>query len=122
MNIDTQEGELLQQVMNAFQAETGLALNVAQEAVELEGQQIDFIVELPSHVGMLAVETKRWAQQANVGALADQIHRLPMGALLAADYINPSMAQKLKALNVQFIDAHGNAYINHPPLVYLCHR
>ena len=116
LNIDTQENELLLQAVNAFQAETGLALHIVQEEPGLGNKQVDAFVRLPNQAGTLAIEIKRWAQQANIGALAEQIHRLPMEALLAADYINPNMAQKLKALNVQFIDAEGNAYINHPPL------
>ena len=116
MSIGTQEYELLLQAVNAFQAETGLVLDIVQEEPGLDDKQIDALIRLPNHAGTLAIETKRWSQQANIGALAEQIHRLPMEALLAADYINPNMAQKLKALNVQFIDGEGNAYINRPPI------
>lgn len=116
VDTDTQENKLLLQAINAFQAETGLVLDIVQEKPGLDNKQVDALVRLPNQAGTLAIEIKRWAQQANIGALAEQIRRLPMEALLAADYINPNMAQKLKALNVQFIDGEGNAYINHPPL------
>ncbi|OUS09074.1 hypothetical protein A9Q81_00090 [Gammaproteobacteria bacterium 42_54_T18] len=110
------EHELLEQALQAFQEETGLALEVIQEQAEIKGHQVDAIVRMPHRGGKLAVEIKRWAQQANVGALAEQVKRLPIDAFLAADYINPNMAKKLKAMDVQFIDTVGNAYINQPPL------
>ena len=116
MTTATHDKELLRQALNAFQAEIGLELEVLQEQVKVEGQTLDVLLQLPYQAGTLAVETRRWAQQANIGALADQIRRLPQEAVLVADYINPNMANKLKALKVQFIDTQGNAYINHPPL------
>lgn len=76
-NANTYENELLEQVVNAFQAETGLALGVVQ-GLAPNDQQVDFMVELPNNAGILGVATKSWAQQANIGALADQIHRLPI--------------------------------------------
>lgn len=110
------ENPLLEQVIGAFQTETGLLLDVVKEHVVVEGQQVDAIVRLPDQGHELAVEIKRWAQQANIGVLAGQVKRLPMKAILAADYVNPNMAQKLKAMEVQFIDAQGNAYINQSPI------
>jgi len=36
--------------------------------------------------------------------------------MLVADYVNPKMADKLRKLDVPFIDTAGNAYINEKPL------
>lgn len=36
--------------------------------------------------------------------------------MLVADYINPKTGKKLKAMDVQYFDTAGNAYINHPPV------
>lgn len=99
-----------------FHDETGLLLEVAQEQVMLEGVRVDAIIKIPQREVKLAAEVKKWAQQANLGALADQIKRLPIEGLLVADYINPNMAQRLKTLGVQFIDTAGNAYLNQPPV------
>ncbi|ASJ72790.1 type IV toxin-antitoxin system AbiEi family antitoxin [Granulosicoccus antarcticus] len=67
------------------------------------------------------VEVKRHAQNVNLGSLINQIKRLPgpEPGLLAADYINPRMAEKLKEAGVQFIDTCGNAYINQQPVYVL---
>jgi len=69
------------------------------------------------HAGtVFTVETRRWAQHLNLGALLDQIGRLPPPALLVADYVNPRLADRLRDQQVQFIDAVGNAYVNQPPV------
>jgi hypothetical protein len=74
---------------------------------------------MPEHGGKLAVAVKRWAPHANFGALVDQVKRLPMAGVLVADYINPNMAKKLKAMGIQYFDTVGNAYINQPPVYVL---
>jgi len=111
------ENKLLEEAQQAFLNETGMALNVIQEIVEIDGTRIDAVIQLPYHRSkQLAVVVKRWAQQANLGALANQIKRLPMEGVLVADYINPKMGKKLKEMDVQYFDAVGNAYINQPPV------
>jgi hypothetical protein len=116
MNLAELEHELLEEAIHAFHDETGLVLDVIQEQVNIDGLEVDAIIKAPHHGGKLAVEVKRWAQQANLGALADQVKRLPMAGVLVADYINPNMGKKLKAMDVQYFDTVGNAYINQPPV------
>ena len=116
MNLAEIEHELLEEAIHAFHDETGLMLDVIQEQVNIDGLEVDAIIKAPHCGGKLAVEVKRWAQQANLGALADQVKRLPMQGVLVADYINPNMGKKLKAMDVQYFDTVGNAYINQPPL------
>ena len=66
----------------------------------------------------LAVEIKRWAMQANVGAIINRIKLIaePGQGLLVADYINPNLGERLKAADIQFLDTVGNAYINQQPI------
>lgn len=116
MNRAEIERELLERAIQAFQIETGLLLEIVREQLRHERYGVDAIVRMPRHGVTLGVEVKRWAQQANLGALADQIKRMPIEGILAADYINPNMAQRLKTMGVQFIDAAGNAYLNQPPV------
>jgi hypothetical protein len=110
------ENELLTNALTAFHHETGIKLDVNQENTKLNDIKVDAIIQFPHEGPTLAVEIKKWAQQANLGALAEQIKRLPIDAVLVADYINPSMAKKLKEMQVQFIDTAGNANINQPPI------
>lgn len=113
------EHELLEKAIVAFQNETGLPLDVLQEEMDVDGIIVDAIIQLPQQDTQLAVEVKKWAQQANLGALAEQIKRLPLDGILVADYINLNMGKKLKGMGVQFIDTAGNAYINQPPVYIL---
>lgn len=116
MNMAEIEHELLERVIQAFHIETGLLLEVVEEQIRLERHDVDAIIRMPHQGVKLAVEVKRWAQQANLGALAELIKRLPIPGILVADYINPNMARRLKTMDVQFIDAAGNAYLNQPPI------
>lgn len=107
---------LLKHAVHAFKEETGLQITIIKNEFMGEGYPVDGLVELPNGVGQMAVEVKKWAAQANLGAIADKIKRLPMEGMLVADYINPKMAEKLRDKGIPFIDTAGNAYINKPPL------
>jgi hypothetical protein len=108
--------DLLTKTIAAFHNETGIELDVIQENGQLVDIEVDAVIQFPEPGPTLAVEIKKWAQQANLGALAEQIKRLPIDGVLIADYINPSMAKKLKEMHVQFMDAAGNTFINQPPI------
>ncbi len=108
--------ELLTGAITAFHNETGIELDVIQENGPFVDFKVDAVIQFAKPGPTLAIEIKKWAQQANLGALAEQIKRLPIDGVLVADYINPNMAKKLKELHVQFMDTAGNAYINQPPI------
>lgn len=108
--------ELLTRAITALHNETGIKLDVIQENRQFVDIEVDAVIQFPKPGPTLAVEIKKWAQQANLGALAEQIKRLPIDGVLVADYINPNMAKKLKEMHVQFMDTAGNAYINQPPI------
>lgn len=110
------EGGILDRAIRAVEREVGLRLHIEQRDVRMGDYMVDAIVRLEPGDRTLAVETKKWAQQANVGALINQVKRLPIEGLLVADYINPKMAKNLREQGVQFIDGVGNAYINQPPV------
>ena len=66
-----------------------------------------------------AAEVKRWVQQANFGAIVNQIKQLPGKGMLVADYVNPKMADRLRELDIPYIDTEGNVYINEKPIYVL---
>lgn len=124
MNIMNQETgtehEILNRAIQAVERETGLRLHAGQWEVQVDKRRVDATVRLGQGNLTLAVEIKKWAQHANLGALINQVRQLPEEGLLVADYVNPSMANKLRQQQVQFIDTAGNAYINQPPVyVYI---
>ena len=63
-----------------------------------------------------AAEVKKWAQQANFGVMVNQVQQLPGKGMLVADYIDPKMADRLRGLDIPYIDTFGNAYINDKPI------
>lgn len=115
------ENIVLEQAINALNKEVGVRLYVidlAKEFVEKERKlRVDAIVGIRGYEPLqFAAEIKKWAQQANFGAVIEQVKRLPMRGILVAEYVNPKMAERLKEEDVQFIDTAGNAYINADPL------
>lgn len=115
--------QILTEAIAAIYHEAGLKLKVLKREYAPEGatRQADVLLELPGHTKLMA-EVKKWAKNTNAGVLINQVRQLggPQETVLIADYINPNMANKLKAADVQFIDTVGNAYINLPPiLIYI---
>ena len=110
------EQDILKQAIQAVERETGLVLRLQQRELRRGEQWIDAALQLEPGNHIYMAEVKRWAQQANLGALMHQIQQLPETGLLVADYINPKMAARLRQQGVQFIDTLGNAYINQPPV------
>lgn len=59
-----------------------------------------------------AIRIRRNLPQANLGMLTHQLAQMD-ALLLAADYVAPPLAERLRALNIEFVDGVGNAYV-HP--------
>lgn len=110
------EGKLLDEAMDAIRCEAGLDLEVTKEEVRIKDNFVDAIIRITGHDEPIAVEIKKWAVHANIGAIINQVKRLPMDGMLVADYVNAKMADRLRKQDVQFIDTAGNAYINRPPI------
>ncbi len=114
------EQKLLEKVCVLLHTATGLRVDAelldnAPEGADAFGYLINDRTKTP-----LFIEMKTHLTKAAVGAIAQQFKQYPEKGLLVADYINPVMAERLKELDIWFLDAAGNAYINEPPvLVYV---
>jgi len=118
MNQENQivEADLLGIAADALYKETGLRLENIDQPV-IADNRYDAVIGIKGYDGLrYTVEMKRWAQQTNFGALVNEVQQLPGKGMLVADYVNPKMADKLRKLDVSFIDTVGNAYINDKPL------
>lgn len=114
------EWAVLDRAINAVERETGLRLKVVKRGTRIGDYWVDAIVQVGNTEQQLVAEIKKWAQQANLGAMINQVKYLPEEGLLVADYVNPQMADKLRQQGVQFIDAAGNAFIDqHPVYLYV---
>ena len=94
----------------------GLTAELVQEEPALGRTRADALVRLThgAHEALYAVEVKRGVRPATLGTVLHQIERLGQQALLVTDYVTPPMAETLKARRVPFLDAAGNAYLEHP--------
>ncbi|MGD8913808.1 MAG: type IV toxin-antitoxin system AbiEi family antitoxin [Candidatus Thiodiazotropha sp.] len=116
---DQVEANILNRALDAVARETGLQLHIDELEVKQDRHTLDAVLRLEGQNERLAAEVKRWAPQANLGALINRILTLPMKGVLVADYVNPVMAEKLREQRIQFIDTVGNAYIDLPPVYIL---
>lgn len=103
--------------------EAALPQGVEWEILDLErggaGARSDaqIIVRSGARQFRFAVEIKRGLRPQTLGPLLHQLASAEGEPLLVADYITPQMADELRAREVQFIDAAGNAYLRKPGLV-----
>jgi len=63
-----------------------------------------------------AIEAKATLTLTTAAILKRKTKNYTDRAIIVAEYITPPMAEQLKNLDLFFIDAAGNAYINEPPL------
>lgn len=111
------EVEILERALNAFRETTGLKLQAKRIQTNApRWRNADAVVRLAARgvVQRFGVEIKRVVNPNNLGVIAEQVARLPQPALLAAQYVNPNMADRLKQMNVFFVDTVGNAYLDVP--------
>ena len=109
--------QLLGKAIEQANRQTGLRLYALDAENGATDQAFDAIIEVEGYPALrFTAWLKKWAQQANLGVLVEQIRQLPGKGMLVADFVNPVMADRLRELNVPFIDAAGNACINEKPL------
>jgi hypothetical protein len=60
---------------------------------------------------------KRWLTPATLGHVATQLGAIPQPALLVTDYVALGVAERLRDLEIAFVDAAGNAYLDRPPVL-----
>ena len=63
------------------------------------------------------VMIKRWLTPATLGHVATQLGTIPQPALLVTDYVTLGVAERLRDLEIAFVDAAGNAYLDRPPVL-----
>jgi hypothetical protein len=115
MNKAEREQEILNAAIAAVNHIADIKLRA--EPATNGNQQIDAEITIKGYKkAKYAVQIKKWAAQANFGALVNRIKQLPGKGMLVADYVNPMMGERLRENGIQYIDTLGNAYINEKPL------
>ena len=116
---NTDEHQLLLRATEKFAETTGIHLRIVAYEQPIEnGRFIDALIQVGGATGAntYAVEMKRYLTTAKLGLAAEQLKDAPYKGMLVTDYVNPNMAERLKEMDLAFIDLAGNAYLNEPPI------
>jgi len=71
----------------------------------------------------LMAEIKKTLQPATLGAALANLKRFNCPGILITEYVTPQMAEKLKEMDIPFLDVAGNAYLKTPnTFVYITGR
>lgn len=63
------------------------------------------------------VACKKWLRPGVLGNIAAKLKQGEHPGLLVADYVNSRMAERLRELDIPFVDMTGNAWLEIPPIV-----
>ena len=118
----TEEQQILARALEAFQQVTAGAATLLATRIRLPQAEADARIRLATGAERL-VEVKRNLTPATLGAALAQLARFGEPAMLVTRYVTPPLAERLKELDVAFLDTAGNAYLNTPELfVYVTGR
>ena len=108
------EPEIIEKVILACKESTGLKLTWAPSKVKA----YDALVKLTANKKTISFlgQYKTNVSVQTLGLIVNKVQSIPGKVILLADYINPSIANKLKQLEIPFIDSVGNTFINEPSL------
>ena len=122
----TADKELLKGALDALKETTGTIAHLVQMQPKAAKNIVaDAVLEVKRGTNKIRyfVEIKRTLPTGALGHVVAQLQRFKKPGMLIARYITPPMAERLRELDVPFIDTAGNAYINAPPLfVYVTGR
>ncbi len=112
------EREILERALEVLIKLTGLDFTIEGREVNINGRKADAIISLhvKGKVIRYVVETKKFLTQAKVLMVIDQLKQFRQKGMIVTDYVNPHLADRLREMNIPFIDIAGNAYINEPPV------
>ena len=111
------EKELLRQVIEIFQEATGVATELLPGAPRaVDHQDATIRINFREQAHDFVPEVKNVLTRTTVGATIQHFRKETRKPLLITKYVTPPMADLLKGMDIPFMDAAGNAYINDTPL------
>ncbi len=112
------EAGLLRYALEVFKNTTGIDYELEEIDKGPTGQTQDAVIRLKKD-GVeypYAVEVKTRLTNTILGAVVDRVRRFQQKGMIITNYVNPNIADKLKEMDIAFIDAAGNAYLKEPGL------
>lgn len=113
------EADLFRKAVQVLAETTGVELELIEHEYRAgQGRYIDAIARIKGdpNQNVFAIEAKRNLTTAKAGQAIEQLKAVPFKGMLVTDFVNPKMAERLKEMNIAFIDLAGNAYINNAPV------
>jgi hypothetical protein len=104
------ENQTLINALTAFEKTTGCPADVLAEDIRLPAGYADAEIRLCDAPPILA-EIKKTLRPATLGAALAQLKRFKRPGILITDYMTTPMAEKLKEIDVPFLDTAGNVYL-----------
>lgn len=110
------EKEILKKALNRFEELTGLYADTKLEVKLTGNKNVDARIKIPKLKANLFAEIKLNVTNQTLGAIVHHIKENTNGkkGLLVTRYVTPQLADKLKDLDLMFLDTAGNAFINFP--------
>lgn len=111
----TPEIELFDKAIEKLKQNTGFTVEINKTDIDATG-----FIETGTSRLSVAIDMKRSVTNSAIPALKHQFTQMNEHGLLVAHYINPLMAERLRGMDIWFIDTAGNTYINALPVyVYI---
>lgn len=107
------ENQILNNALEAFRQTTGLPADVLEEEIQLPQGRADAMIRLADTKPLLA-EIKKTLRPTTLGAAIAQLQRFKKPGAIVTDYITPQMAERLKEMDIPYLDTAGNVYLKTP--------
>ena len=116
------EKETLERAITALKAVAGIDARITAREARLAGNiTVDAIIEIvvEDNTYHYMAEIKRVDRFGTIGLAKNRMAKYPQPGLLVTPRVTVEMAEKCRALDLQFIDTLGNAYLKGPGLFVL---
>jgi hypothetical protein len=110
--------EILDAAKLAFEETIGCKMQIMETTPEGD-KQPDAVLQIntpEAKAKKFFAEIKATITKATLGYTAERMRRFENPAILVTRHVTPQMAERLKIMEIAFIDMAGNGYINDPPI------
>ena len=122
MALGRDERLLLDDVIAAVQASTGLGLELVEDPAAAgpgSACRLALTLEQGMPVKMYRPLLRRIDRAEALGAIKAELQESPEPGVLVTPKLSAALAQQCRAMDVPFLDDHGNAYLREPGLLIL---
>lgn len=109
-NYNTSEKQLLNEALRAFEVVTASQATVLRLGVELTGAKAGTEIQLGNSPPLIA-EIRATVRPATLGTVLAHFKSNAKPTILVTRYMSPPLADKLKEMDIPFLDTVGNVYL-----------